>query len=88
MDGIPDLPCHSQYPFVSALDIELIDFGTKPATVGGIKVYLSSDDEVIMETPLLWGSNASIRASARIRVSKWSFYMPIEVSNIQVIPVG
>lgn len=52
--------------------------------VGGIKVYYSQDDEVIMESPLTWGSNAVVRASARIRIAKWSFYLPVEVSEFQV----
>lgn len=73
-----------QYPFIEAIDIELIDFGTKPMTVGGVKVYYSQDDEVIMESPLIWGSNAAVRASARIKIAKWSFYMPIELSDFQV----
>ena len=54
-----------QYPFIEAVDIELIDFGTKPLRVGGIKVYDTTDDEVIMETAVVWGSNARVRASAR-----------------------
>ena len=37
-----------------------------------------------MEMPLTWGSNARVRASARIRVAKWSFYIPVEIANIQV----
>lgn len=73
-----------QYPFIEAIDIELIDFGTKPMRVGGVKVYYSQDDEVIMESPLTWGSNATIRASARIKISKWSFYLPVELSEFQV----
>lgn len=73
-----------QYPFIEAIDIELIDFGTKPVRLAGIKVYSSTDDEVITETPFTWGSNACIRASARIRFQKWSFYIPIEISNFQV----
>ena len=73
-----------QYPFIEAIDIELIDFGTKPMRVGGVKVYYSQDDEVIMESPLTWGSNATVRASARIKISKWSFYIPVELSDFQV----
>lgn len=76
--------CWLQYPFIEAIDIELIDFGTKPMRVAGVKVYNSVDDEVIMETPLCWGSNARVRVSTRIRISKWSFYIPIEISNFQV----
>ena len=49
-----------------------------------MKVYYSQDDEVIMESPLTWGSNAVIRASARIKISKWSFYLPVELSEFQV----
>ena len=74
-----------QYPFVEAIDIELIDFGTKPLHVGGLKVFNSHDDEVIMECPLFWGSNARVRASARVRLWRWSLYIPMEVNNIQVL---
>ena len=76
-----------QYPFIEAVDIELIDFGTKPLRVGGIKVYDTTDDEVIMETAVVWGSNARVRASARIKIAEWAFYIPIEVSDFQVNPL-
>ena len=66
------------------MDIELIDFGTKPMRIQGVKVYPSQDNEVVMESPLTWGSNARIRASVRLRFKKWSFYMPVELADFQV----
>lgn len=68
---------------MNAIDIELIDFGTKPIRVGGMKVYTSRDDEVIMESSLYWGSNARVRASARLTLFGWGFYIPLEISKIQ-----
>ena len=76
--------CVLQYPFLEAMDIELIDFGTKPMRIQGVKVYPSQDNEVVMESPVSWGSNARIRASLRLRFSKWSFYLPIELADFQV----
>jgi len=73
-----------QYPFIEAMDIELIDFGTKPMRIQGVKVYPSQDNEVVMESLLTWGSNARFRASLRLRLSKWSFYLPIELADFQL----
>ena len=38
------------------------DLGDVPFKIGGIKNYNTGDDEVIIEAPVLWGSNAKVGA--------------------------
>ena len=77
-----------QYPFVQAVDIETLDLGDIPMSVGGVKVYQTSEDEGIFETPTTWGSNAVIRVSARIALGSLILYIPLEVKNLQVGATG
>ena len=73
-----------QYPFIQAVDIEAIDLGEQPPAIGGAKTYTSSADEAILEAPLMWGSSARVRVSARIKVAGFVLYIPVEVTNVQV----
>lgn len=38
--------------------------GDHPVRVAGMKVYSTSDDSTILEVPVMWGSNAVVRACA------------------------
>ncbi len=40
-------------------------FSSLPIRIGGIKTYDTGEDEVIMEAPVLWGSNAQVREGVR-----------------------
>ncbi|KAK9915888.1 hypothetical protein WJX75_005707 [Coccomyxa subellipsoidea] len=72
------------YPFIQAVDIEVLDLGTKPPAIGGAKTYTSSVDEAILEAPVMWGSDMRVRVSVRIKLGGYVLYLPVEVSNIQV----
>ncbi|CAD7700524.1 unnamed protein product [Ostreobium quekettii] len=74
--------------FVDSIDIERMDLGSKPLKIGGFKTYETREDEVIMEAPLLWGSNANIRVSARIKLGPIAIYVPVVVQNIQLHAVA
>mmetsp|Transcript_21148 Transcript_21148/g.58683 ORF Transcript_21148/g.58683 Transcript_21148/m.58683 type:complete len:654 (+) Transcript_21148:121-2082(+) len=71
-----------QVGVLEALEIECLDLGNRPIRIGGIKVYETNEDEVILEAPILWGSNAKIRLSARLRLGPAMMYVPVEVSDI------
>ena len=79
--------CLVQYAFVQAVDVETLDMGTYPMSVGGVKVYKTTEDEGIFECPLTWGSNARVRISARVMLGPFILYIPVEVQNLQVGPV-
>lgn len=50
---------------LESIEIEHMDLGSKPLQIGGIKTYETKDDEVIIEAPILWGSNARVRILIR-----------------------
>eukprot|EP00803_Ostreobium_quekettii_P010414 evm.model.scf_2737EXC.1 EVM.evm.TU.scf_2737EXC.1 scf_2737EXC:263-9582(+) len=75
-------------PLVDSIDIEKMDLGNHPMKIGGFKTYETREDEVIMEAPLLWGSSAHIRVSARIRLGPVVIYVPIVIRNIQLHAVA
>ncbi|CAL8470422.1 g9964 [Coccomyxa elongata] len=72
------------YPFIQAVDIEVLDLGTKPPAIGGAKTYTSSVDEAILEAPVMWGSDMRVRVAVRIKLGGYVLYLPVEVSNVQV----
>jgi hypothetical protein len=72
------------YPFIEDVSLEVLDLGTKPIKVGGVKVYRVGDEEVIMEMQAIWGSNCRVRVSAQIKIAGFVIYVPVEVSNIQL----
>ena len=73
-----------QYPFIQAVDIEVLDLGSQPPAIGGAKSYSAANDEAILEAPVLWGGDARVRASVRIKVGQFVLYLPVEVRNLQV----
>ena len=73
-----------QYPFIQAVDIEILDMGSQPAAFGGAKSYPTANDEAILEAPLLWGGDARVRASVRIKVGTFVLYLPVEIRDLQV----
>ena len=40
---------------------KVFDIGPVPPRLGGIKTYDTSDDEVMIEMPLMWGSQSKVR---------------------------
>lgn len=49
-----------QSKLLDSIEIEVLDLGTKPLRIGGIKTYETKDDEVIVEAPILWGSDCRV----------------------------
>lgn len=72
---------------VEAVDIELIDLGTHPLTIGGIKAYETNGEEVMIEVPVHWGSNLRVRVSARLGLAGYAVNIPVEVRDVQVTHV-
>ena len=73
-----------QYPFIQAVDIEVLDLGKQPPAIGGAKSYSAANDEAIIEAPVLWGGDARVRAAVRIKVGTFVLYLPVEVRDLQV----
>jgi hypothetical protein len=42
------------------IDLQNFSAGSIPLRLGGIKSYDTSDDEVVVEVPILWGSDAQV----------------------------
>ncbi len=45
---------------VCVLRLQKFTIGSVPPRIGGIKCYDTSDDEVVLEVPLVWGSNCTV----------------------------
>lgn len=43
------------------IQLETFDFGESPLRVAGLKRYSTSQDEVIVDMPVQWGSQVDIR---------------------------
>lgn len=62
--------------------------GTKAIRLGGMKVYSTSEDEVILELPVLWGADNEIDVAVYAKVGSFRFYIPLSVSDIQLKAVA
>lgn len=71
-------------PVVQAVNIELIDLGTHPLAIGGVKAYETAAEEAMLEVPVQWGSNARVCVSVRVGFAGLYMNIPIEVKDIQV----
>ena len=69
---------------MQAVNIELIDLGTHPLAVGGVKAYETVAEEAMLEVPVQWGSNARVRVSVRVGLAGMYMNIPIEVRDVQV----
>lgn len=70
---------------VQAVNIELIDLGTHPLRLGGVKAYETVAEEGMLEVPVQWGSNARVRVSVTLGVAGYGVNIPIEVRDVQVV---
>lgn len=71
-------------PVVQAVNIELIDLGTHPLRLGGVKAYETVAEEGMLEVPVQWGSNARVRVSVTLGVAGYGVSIPIEVRDVQL----
>ncbi|GAX84222.1 hypothetical protein CEUSTIGMA_g11645.t1 [Chlamydomonas eustigma] len=60
------------------------DIGDVPLRLGGIKTYNTGEDEVIVETSVLWGSNAKLHVGVFLRFGPFRLYIPIELESVQL----
>lgn len=56
--------------------------GTAPPRCGGFKVVPTSEDEVLLETDLVWGSNATLDVTAVLRFGALRLVVPLQLANI------
>jgi len=56
--------------------------------LGGIKTYETREDEVIIEAPVLWGSNADIRVHLSLQLLPLRIFIPVTVKNVQLHAVA
>ncbi|MEW5299187.1 MAG: hypothetical protein WDW36_002226 [Sanguina aurantia] len=57
--------------------------GSVAPRIGGLKIYTSTDDEVTLEIPILWGSNCTFSIGVYLRLGPVSVFVPLELSNLQ-----
>ena len=72
-----------QYPFIQAVDIEVLDLGEQPPAIGGAKSYATSNDEAVLEAPVMWGGDARVRVAVRVKLGGFVLYLPVEVRDLQ-----
>ncbi|KAF5832806.1 hypothetical protein DUNSADRAFT_11179 [Dunaliella salina] len=58
--------------------------GRLPLQLGGIKSYDTPDDEVVLEIPLMWGSDAKLNVGVLLKLWLFRLFVPVEVSNLQM----
>ena len=80
----PSHLCARQYPFIQAVDIEVLDLGEEPPAIGGAKSYATSNDEAVLEAPVMWGGDARVRVAVRVKLGGFVLYLPVEVRDLQV----
>mmetsp|Transcript_16823 Transcript_16823/g.36400 ORF Transcript_16823/g.36400 Transcript_16823/m.36400 type:complete len:591 (+) Transcript_16823:224-1996(+) len=57
--------------------------GDFPFRLGGIKAYVTSEDEVVLELPMVWGSNCKFDVGVFLRFWKFRIYVPCTIENLQ-----
>ncbi len=80
----PSFRCVLQYSWLTNVFLHRIDLGTFPMQIAGFKIYQTADDEVILEAAIQWGSNANVKASARVTLGGYTIELPLEVFNLMV----
>ena len=73
---------------LQAVDIETLDLGGHPLTVGGIKTYSTRDDSCMLEAHVQWGGETKVRVGARLKLGPFVVHVPLEVEDIQVRAVA
>jgi hypothetical protein len=58
--------------------------GTVAPKFGGFKVYNTGEDEVVLEVPIIWGSDMHFSIGAFIKAGPVRLYVPVDVSNLSV----
>lgn len=71
---------------LESVDIEKLELGDSPVRIGGLKVYDTQEDNLIMETPIMFGSKMIVRVSVKLRVpgTGYAIRLPVELKNLQM----
>lgn len=62
----------------------MLDLGSQPPAIGGAKTHAGTNDEAMLEAPVLWGGDARVRVAVRVKVGNFVLYLPVEVRDLQV----
>lgn len=62
LEATPQLCPHQCSPSFACCATQEFTIGSHPPRLAGIKSYNTPDDEVMLETPIIWGSNSQVRA--------------------------
>jgi C2 domain/Synaptotagmin-like mitochondrial-lipid-binding domain len=73
----------TKVPLVKDLRIDKLDLGERPFRIDSFKTYKTFSDEIIVETPLFWGGDMAVRATAVIKAGPLKIDLPVDVSNFQ-----
>ena len=57
--------------------------GAHPVRVAGMKVYRTTEDTCILETPVMWGSSMHVDVQVYVKVGPLRVVVPVSVSDIQ-----
>ena len=70
---------------VKSIEIVKLDLGTIPPKIDSVRVLQAEGDELIVESPLFWGSNLSVDVALVLAAPKLGLIkVPVTVSNVQV----
>lgn len=70
---------------VKSIEIVKLDLGTIPPKIDSVRVLQAEGDELIVESPLFWGSNLSVDVAVVLAAPKLGLIkVPVTVSNVQV----
>lgn len=68
--------------FLSSIEIEKISLGSNPMKLGGIKTYETREDEVIIEAPVLWGSDLEVKVSVSVQLGPFRIFVPVVLRDV------
>ena len=57
--------------------------GAHPVRVAGMKVYRTTEDTCILETPVMWGSTMAVDVAVYVKAGPLRVVIPVSVSDVQ-----
>jgi len=89
-------PMIKQYkpPQVESIEFEALTLGTLPALIDGVKIYETTDDEVILQLNVKWAGNPNIIVAARafglkatVQATEVQVWAQVRVTLKPLVPV-
>ncbi|GAB4813356.1 hypothetical protein N2152v2_000402 [Parachlorella kessleri] len=68
---------------LESVTIDEIDLGTRPFRLDSVRTLKTYEDELILEAPLFWGGDISVRVTATLRLGGFALVIPVHVANVQ-----